>query len=227
MSDEQAIEGVRMRNAGSWMQHYRFCQRLTVRGIDVFNHVAFNNDGLDIDSCSDVHVIDCRIHSDDDAIVLKSLSQRPCENVTITNCKVSSHCNALKLGTESGGGFRNIRIADCVVRSPEGTKVTFGRQRGLAAIALELVDGGQLEKIDVSNIDIDGVSVAIFMRLGNRARIYGDGDRPGVGTLRNVTLQDIKATNTSDVRLSGNQVPDGVRALARAAEVTEDAVTIE
>lgn len=216
-----------MRNAGSWMQHYRFCQRLTVRGIDVFNHVAFNNDGLDIDSCSDVHVIDCRIHSDDDAIVLKSLSQRPCENVTITNCKVSSHCNALKLGTESGGGFRNIRIADCVVRSPEGTKVTFGRQRGLAAIALELVDGGQLEKIDVSNIDIDGVSVAIFMRLGNRARIYGDGDRPGVGTLRNVTLQDIKATNTSDVRLSGNQVPDGVRALARAAEVTEDAVTIE
>ena len=205
--EDVLIEGVRMRASGSWMQHYRTCRRLVVRGIDVFNHVAYNNDGLDVDSCSDVCISDCRIHSDDDAIVLKSLSQEPCENITIANCKVSSHCNALKLGTESGGGFKNIRIADCTVRSPEGTEVTFGRQRGLAGIALELVDGGQLENVDVGNVDIDGVSVAVFIRLGNRARIYGKGETPGVGTLRNVALHNIKAAHTSDIGCSITGLP--------------------
>lgn len=201
------VEGVRLRDAGSWVQHYRFCRRLTVREIDVFAHVTYNNDGLNIDSCSDVCITDCRVHSDDDAIVLKSISRRPCENVTVTNCKVSSHCNALKLGTESGGGFKNIRIADCEVRSPEGTEVIFGRQRGLAAIALELVDGGRLENVDVSNIDIDGVSAAIFLRLGNRARVYDGSEKPGVGTFRNVALHDITATNTSAIGCSITGIP--------------------
>jgi polygalacturonase len=202
------VEGVRMRDAGSWMQHYRYCERLTIRGIDVFSHVTYNNDGLNIDSCRDVWITDCRVHSDDDAIVLKSLSRRPCENVSITHCTISSHCNALKLGTESGGGFKNIRIADCQVCSPQGTQVIYGRQRGLAAIALELVDGGRLENVDVSNLDIDGVSVAIFLRLGNRARLYDGGEKPGIGTLRNVSLHDITATNTGDIGCSITGLPD-------------------
>jgi polygalacturonase len=112
------IEGVTMRSAGSWMQHYRLCEKLTIRGIEVFNHVAFNNDGLNVDSCRNVAIKDCRVHSDDDGIVLKSLSQEPCRNVTITNCTVSSHCNALKMGTESGGGFLDIAISNCRVFSP-------------------------------------------------------------------------------------------------------------
>jgi sirohydrochlorin ferrochelatase len=35
------------------MQHYRDCERLTIRDIAVFNHVSYNNDGLNIDSCRD------------------------------------------------------------------------------------------------------------------------------------------------------------------------------
>ena len=72
-----AVEGVRMRAAGCWMQHYRLCETLTIRGIDVFNHVAFNNDGLNVDSCRDVAIAGCRVDSDDDGIVLKSLSDQP------------------------------------------------------------------------------------------------------------------------------------------------------
>ena len=50
------VEGVRMRNAGSWMQHYRHCDGLVIRKIDVFNHAAYNNDGLNVDSCSGVWI---------------------------------------------------------------------------------------------------------------------------------------------------------------------------
>ena len=73
-----------MRSAGSWMQHYRRCDGLTIRDIAVFNHVSYNNDGLNIDSCRDVIITGCTVDSDDDAVVLKSLSLTPCENITIS-----------------------------------------------------------------------------------------------------------------------------------------------
>ncbi|MCX7826891.1 MAG: glycoside hydrolase family 28 protein [Verrucomicrobiae bacterium] len=191
------IEGVRLRHAGSWMQHYRFCQKLTLRDIEVNNHVAFNNDGLDLDSCDEVTISGCRVDSDDDAIVLKSLSDRPCRNVRIENCVVSSHCNALKMGTESGGGFVDIAIANCKIASPRHSQRIYGAQRGLASVALEIVDGGRLENVSVSDVHMDGVSVPIFLRLGNRARPYGKNVKPGVGTFRKVALKNITATRMS------------------------------
>ncbi|MBI5394726.1 MAG: glycoside hydrolase family 28 protein [Verrucomicrobia bacterium] len=192
------IEGVRLRNAGSWMQHYKFCERLAIRGVDVFNHVSFNNDGLDIDSCRDVTISGCRVDSDDDAIVLKSLSAEPCRNVRISDCTVSSHCNALKMGTESGGGFVDISISNCRVSSPKKSQKTYGAQRGLAAIALEIVDGGRMENVTVSGVEIDGVSVPIFLRLGNRGRPYANA-KPDVGTMHKVVLKNITATHTSQI----------------------------
>ncbi len=203
------IEGVRMRSAGSWMQHYRRCDRLTIRDIAVFNHVSYNNDGLNIDSCRDVAISGCVVDSDDDAIVLKSLSLSPCENVTISDCIVSSHCNSIKMGTESGGGFQNITVSNCTICSPRYSQVIYGRQRGLAGVALEIVDGGTLERVAITNLTIKGVTVPIFMRLGNRARLYEkDQPRPGVGKFRNVTVSNIIATDCSSVGCSITGLPD-------------------
>ena len=201
------IENVKLRNAGSWMQHYRSCENLTIRKIDVFNHVSFNNDGLNVDSCTNVTISGCRVDSDDDGIVLKSLSDRPCKNVKIADCTVSSHCNGLKMGTESGGGFVDISIANCTVFSPRKSEKIYGRQRGLAGIALEIVDGGRMENVSVSNVDIEGVSVPIFLRLGNRARPYVSGATPGVGTFRNVSLTNITAKGTSEIGCSITGLP--------------------
>ena len=202
------VEGIRMRNAGCWMQHYRHCDGLTIRKIDVFNHAAYNNDGLNVDSCSGVVIEGCRVDSDDDGIVLKSLSLDPCRNVVIRDCSVSSHCNAIKMGTESGGGFQEITVTNCTVHSPRKSKKIYGRQRGLAGIALEIVDGGKLENVTVSNIRIDGVTAAVFLRLGNRARSYAkQAKKPGVGTFQNVVLRDITAENTSEIGCSITGLP--------------------
>ncbi len=203
------IEGVRLRNAGSWMQHYRNCDRLRIRDISVFNHVSYNNDGLNIDSCRDVTIIGCTVDSDDDGIVLKSLSTRPCENVTMADCVVSSHCNAIKMGTESGGGFQNITVTNCAVCSPRYSQVIYGRQRGFTGLALEIVDGGTLERVTISNITIKGVTAPIFLRLGNRARTYEPKQpKPGIGRLRNVVLSNIIATDCSALGCSITGLPD-------------------
>lgn len=203
------IEGVRLRSAGSWMQHYRNCERLTIRDVAVFNHVSYNNDGLNIDSCRDVVVSGSVVDSDDDAIVLKSLSRKPCENIAISDCVVSSHCNSIKMGTESGGGFQDITITNCTICSPRYSQVIYGRQRGLAGLALEIVDGGTLDRVAVSNITIKGVTTPVFMRLGDRARTYEkDQPRPPVGTFRNVIVSNIIATDCSSVGCAIAGLPD-------------------
>ncbi|MBN2290802.1 MAG: glycoside hydrolase family 28 protein [Pirellulales bacterium] len=194
------VEGIRLQSSPMWMQHYLACDRLTLRGLTVFNHVACNNDGIDVDGCSDVCISDCFIDSDDDAITLKSTLGRPCENVAITNCVASSHCNAIKMGTESHGGFKNITISNCAVCSPRYSKCKYGTQRGLAGIALEIVDGGHLDRVAIDNIAIRGVGVPIFLRLGNRARIFTDGiPKPDVGTFRNVSINNIVATDVDKI----------------------------
>jgi len=202
------IEDLRLRNAGSWMQHYRRCDHLTIRDIAVFNHVSYNNDGLNIDSCRDVVITGCTVDSDDDAIVMKSLSKNPCENVVISDCVVSSHCNSIKMGTESGGGFQNITVSNCTICSPRYSKVIYGRQRGLAGVALEIVDGGTLNRVAISNLTIKGVTVPIFMRLGNRARLYEKNQtKPDVGKFSNVIVSNIVATECSQIGCSITGLP--------------------
>ena len=162
------VENIQMQNSGFWNQHYLVCQRVSVRGIRVWNHASYNVDGIDIDGCRDFTVANCVFDTDDDAVCLKSTLNRPCENVLINNCVVSSHCNAIKMGTDSSGGFINVTITNCSIISPRFSKVIYGIQRGFSGLSLELVDGGTLDRVVVSNVTIDGVEVPIFLRLGDR-----------------------------------------------------------
>ncbi|MFZ1936639.1 MAG: glycosyl hydrolase family 28-related protein [Thermoguttaceae bacterium] len=194
------VENIHMQNSGFWNQHYLACQRVRVQGIRVFNHATYNVDGIDIDGCRDFVVSDCFIDSDDDAVCLKSTLDRPCENVLISNCVVSSHCNAIKMGTDSSGGFVNVAISNCSIISPRDSKVIYGLQRGISGISLELVDGGRMDRIAISNVTIDGVEVPLFVRLGNRGtgfvleRANSEQAVP-IGTLRNVSFANILATH--------------------------------
>jgi polygalacturonase len=126
-----------------------------------------------LDGCHDVVVSGLIADSDDDGITLKSTSPRLCENVTISNCVVSSHCNAVKLGTETNGGFRNINISGIVVKpSSDQREKFFGQWIGSSAVSLEIVDGGVMENVNISDFTVEGTESPIFVRLGNRGRGY-------------------------------------------------------
>lgn len=166
--------------------------------------VDTNRDGFDIDCCRNVRISNCSVNSpNDDAIVLKSSYglgfARATENVTITNCQVTGYdlgtfldgtykrtqeqapdrdgvTGRIKFGTESNGGFKNITISNCV----------FDRSRGLA---LEIVDGGVMEDITITNITMRDITTApIFLRLGNRGR---GPNNPPVGAIRRVNISNI------------------------------------
>ena len=203
------VEGITLRNSGCWMQHYLACDRVKIHGIKIFNRNNYNNDALDLDGCHDVVVSDIIADSDDDGITLKSTSPRMCENINITNCAVSSHCNAIKLGTETNGGFRNINIHGMVVKpSADQSSQYFGKKRGICGIALEIVDGGTLENVNVSDITITGTESPIFVRLANRARGYYEGQViDSIGKLRDVSLSNIRITDAGSYGCSITGLP--------------------
>lgn len=202
------VEGLSLRNSGLWMQHYLDCERVSIRGLRVWNHANRNNDMLDIDGCRGVTVSDCQGDTDDDGITLKSTGPAPCEDVVITNCVIRSRCNAIKCGTESTGGFRNIAISNCVVRPSAAPSGIYGHPEGISGISLELVDGGVLEDVSISHVLIEGTRSPIFIRLGDRGRPHlADGTRPGVGKLRRVTLSHIHARNTGQTGSSITGLP--------------------
>lgn len=184
-----SVSGIEFRDSPMWVQHYLACENVAIRGISVHSRVNANNDGIDIDGCDRVRISDCEISSGDDAIVLKSSLARPARNVVIANCVLSTHCNAIKLGTESNGGFENIAIDNCAIYDTR-----------LSGIALETVDGGQLDRVQVSGIVMDGVGAPIFLRLGHRARPFEtEGPRQPPGRLRNVAIRDVQAARASRI----------------------------
>lgn len=197
------VKDVTMRNSASWMQHYLACDDVVIRGIKVLNHANLNNDMIDIDGCRNVVIADCIGDTEDDAITLKSTSDRLTENISISNCVLSSHCNAIKAGTESTGGFKNITISNMVVKPSGVVTNKAGRPWGISAISLEVVDGGVMEGVSISNVVIDGSEVPIFIRLGNRGRKHWEGaPQPGVGSMRGISLSHITAYNVKSIGCS-------------------------
>ena len=202
------IEGITLLNSPMWMQHYLNCDFVRIHRVSVYNHCTHNNDMIDIDCCRDVIVSDCFGDSDDDALTLKSNAGLPTENVTITNCVLSSHCNAIKMGTESSGGFKNITISNCVIRPSRDREALAGEDSGLAGIALEIVDGGTMDGVTITNTAISGQTTPVFIRLGNRARPYRkDLPKPGMGVLRNVVISNLVARDAGTMSCSITGLP--------------------
>jgi polygalacturonase len=207
-----------------WMQQYLACENLFIHGIKVYNHANKNNDMIDIDGCKNVVMSDCIGDTDDDALTLKSTSERITENVTITNCVLSSHCNAIKMGTESTGGFRNVTISNIVVKPSDSPTKIYGEHKGISGITLGMVDGGILEGVTISNIRIEGTEVPLYMRLGNRGRKHHpDADQPGIGIFKDVNISDVIATNVeSNIGASIMGIPSH-----KIQNVTLNNITIE
>jgi polygalacturonase len=202
------VRDVTMQNSAMWMQHYLACDKVLIENIKVYNHCNKNNDMIDIDGCRDVVIRGCVGDSDDDALTLKSTSPRACENVSISNCILSSHCNAIKLGTESTGGFKNITITDCVVKPSSKKEVIYGLSKGISGISLEVVDGGIMDGVLISNVVIDGPEVPLFIRLGNRARPHMEGiESPGVGEVKNIRIEDLVVRNGGKTACSITGIP--------------------
>jgi polygalacturonase len=183
------IEGVTLTNAPGWTLRPVACETVLIRGIRVRNPIyAPNTDGMDITACRNVFVSDCDIATGDDAICIKSENPYgellPTKNITITNCVLSTCCNGFKVGTSTHGRVENIVFSNSVIYNESATPLN---ERATSGIALEVVDGGSMSGILISNIQMENARTPLFVRLGRR--------KPAQGSfLRGIRLEQIHAT---------------------------------
>ena len=187
------IRDITLKNAPNYNISMLGTDFVTISGITILNGFS---DGIDPDGCKNVKISDCFIDSFDDAIVPKASfslgARRSVENLTVTNCILASNCNAFKFGTESGGGFKNVTVSNCTF---------IARKMGKPAdsgIALESVDGSEIEGITISNISMTNIISPIFLRLGNRGR---DMEKPIPGYLKNVLISNITVTGATQASI--------------------------
>ncbi|MBS5539539.1 MAG: hypothetical protein KHX52_04070 [Phocaeicola plebeius] len=132
------------RSGAAWGLSFSLCVDLTIDSLHVENRAYWNNDGIDISDCKDVRISNCFINSADDGICLKSHNRGAWnDRVSISNCHIISSASAIKFGTESLGGFKNVTIDNIRIKD------TFR-----SAIAIESVDGAEIENVKLENIEI-------------------------------------------------------------------------
>ena len=143
------IEGVKIINSPFWTVNPEFCDNVTVDGVTIHNVDSPNTDGINPESCRNVHISNCHISVGDDCITIKSgrdLQARnigaACENITVTNCTMLSGHGGVVIGSEMSGGVRRVTITNCVFEGTDrGIRLKSTRGRG-----------GIVEDIRISNI---------------------------------------------------------------------------
>lgn len=157
------IEGVTIQNSPFWTVNPEFCDNVKIQGITIHNPLSPNTDGINPESCTNVHISDCHISVGDDCITIKAgrdLQGRtlnaPCENITITNCTMLAGHGGVVIGSEMSGSVRNVTISNCVFDGTDrGIRIKSTRGRG-----------GVVENIRVNNIVMrDIVYEAILLDL--------------------------------------------------------------
>jgi polygalacturonase len=152
------ITGIQLKDAACWVQNYSNCTGVFIDSITVNSVAYWNNDGIDISDCKNVKITNSFINAADDAICLKSNNpDKSCENIEVSNCSLRSSASGFKLGTGSVGGFKKIKVRNLTI---------YNTYR--SAIALEAVDGGTIEDVDIRGVNAKNTGNAIFIRLGHR-----------------------------------------------------------
>ena len=206
------LEDFTLHDAACWGIVFKRTDGVVARRVTIDSHANFTNDGFDIEA-RNVLIEDCDVDSGDDAFCVKSNDPEfAVENVTVRRCTGRTQCNVFKIGTASHGVMRNIVFEDCRAEPArrdflgnyeehpgkshffwKATKRSpFGHAN--SAIAVECVDGGLLENVRYSRIEIAGgaAKVPIFVRGGTRS-----GRKTGVPpsrfhVLRNVLIEGVK-----------------------------------
>ena len=152
------VRGISLLNALDWVEDYKSCSDMIIDSLRVESNTMWNNDGIDLVDCKNVRLTNSFFNADDDGICLKSEDRNDsCLNIYVAHCKIRSSASAIKLGTAGRGGFHNIVMRDISI---------YDTYR--SAIAIECVDGGRLDSVDIRDVKAVNTGNAIFIRLGHR-----------------------------------------------------------
>ena len=155
------LQGVLFENSPSWNIHPLMCENVIIDRIFARNpEYAQNGDGLDVESCKNVLVVNSTFDVGDDGICIKSGKDeegrkraRSTENVIVDNCKVFQGHGGFVVGSEMSGNVRNISVSNCEFLGTD-VGLRFKSNRGR---------GGVVENIYINNIYMLNIATDSFL----------------------------------------------------------------
>ncbi len=168
------LQDITLADSANWVQTYRDCEDMKFHRVKVRSTKYWNNDGLDLVDCRRVEIYDCSFDSADDALCFKSEPfGAGCSDIVASRLKLASRASAIKFGTASHIGFKRIHISDVTVRDTYRS-----------AVAIQSVDGAQIEDVTVERLKATNTGNAFFVRLGHRNK------KKAPGSIRGIRLRD-------------------------------------
>ena len=138
-SSNITLRGITVQNSPFWTLHPLFSDHIVLEGVTVLNpYDAPNTDGIDIESSTDVKVLNCSVFVGDDGIALKSGSgpdgirdNIPTKHIVIKNCTVRSAHGGAVIGSETAAEIADVLVEDCFFDGTDrGIRIKSRRGRG-------------------------------------------------------------------------------------------------
>ena len=179
------LSGITLKRGGHFASLINGCTNVTSDKLTIAT--SGDRDGWNIISTTNVTITNANIAANDDALVFKSDyalgAKLPNGNVTVNNAKLSAKCcNALMFGSETCGDFTGYQFSDITLSG--------AHKSGIGIVSM---DGAKISDVHYRNITITGSYSPITMKIGTRKRC---GNNPGVGTISNITFDNITSSNT-------------------------------
>jgi len=209
------VRDITFAEAPNWGLHMLGCDGVLVDNVKVRNLLDVPNcDGIDPDHSRNVEIRNCNITAGDDGVVIKC-SRQPIDygeaaSIHVHDCVIETQDAGLKIGTETTSDIHDIVFERCQIKTSS---------RGLC---IQLRDEGNIHDI-------------IFRDITFTSRFYADpwwgrGEAISftaiprtatskVGSLHNITVQNITGTAENSVRVCGS-------AASRVHDITLDRVAV-
>ncbi|WOL06530.1 hypothetical protein Cni_G15264 [Canna indica] len=205
-SKDIIISNITLRDSPFWTLHPYDCKNVTISNITILAPAsgAPNTDGIDPDSCEDVVIENCYIHTGDDAIAIKSgwdqygiAYGRPSTNILIRNVTVRSVVSAgVSIGSEMSGGVSNVTVENLYVwESKRGVRIKTAPGRG-----------GYIRNISYRNVILNHVNVGIVVKTDYNEHPDGFFNPKAIPAVENIYFHGIHGQDVRvPVRINGSQ----------------------
>jgi polygalacturonase len=168
------LEGISLIDAPLWMIHPLFCSHVTIRHVTT-DSMYVCNDGIDVDSCTDVLIEKSHFRNGDDAVVLKSGRDAdgrrvglPSKRIVVRDCFFCDCMHGFAIGSELSGGAEDVYVYDIRMEYIWGQAISFKSCPGR---------GGVIRNIHVGDIQIDRVNDHVISIVSEYVDIYRGDER--------------------------------------------------
>ncbi|MGW3118691.1 glycosyl hydrolase family 28 protein [Streptomyces sp. NPDC001107] len=179
-------DGLTLRRGGHFAALINGCKNVVSDHLTI--DTASDRDGWNIISTTNVTVTNADIRANDDVLVFKSDyalgAKLPNGHVRVNDSSLSARCcNALMFGSETCGDFSDYRF--------EKIRIDGADKSGLGMVSM---DGAKISDVHYRDITMTNVHSPIMQKIGTRKRC---GNHPGVGSISDITYDNITATGNS------------------------------